>query len=180
MNVSIRPWQLNDAPALALLANDVRIWNHVRDYFPHPYALTDAQTFIAMNINKEPLLNFAIEADGQLAGGIGLILHDDVYRLNAETGYWVGAPFTGKGVASKALQLITAYAFSNFNIIKLHARVFSFNTASMRVLANCGFTEEAVHKNAVIKNGKIYDEHWWVIWKQEAPGNNNAMPEPAA
>lgn len=172
MNVTIRPWRTTDATALAILANDVAIWNNVRDYFPHPYTLADAEAFISMNEGKTPVLNFAIEADGQLAGGIGLIMYEDVYRLNAETGYWVGTAFTRKGIAAAALRQLTAYAFNNFNIIKLYARVFSFNKASMRVLAKCGFTEEAIHKKAVIKNEKICDEHWWMLLRKEATNHH--------
>ena len=37
--------------------------------------------------------------------------------------------------------------------------MFSFNTASQRVLEKCGFEREAVLKSSVIKNGKIYDEY---------------------
>jgi RimJ/RimL family protein N-acetyltransferase len=166
MSVLLRAWQLSDAPALALLANDLRIWNNVRDYFPHPYSTSDAEAFINTNLGKTPVRNFAIEAGGQLAGGMGLILHEDVYRINAETGYWVGAPFAGKGIATDALQQLVQYAFHTFDIVKLHARVFSFNTASMRVLAKCGFVQEAVHQKAVIKNGQLYDEHWWVIFRE--------------
>jgi RimJ/RimL family protein N-acetyltransferase len=56
------------------------------------------------------------------------------------------------------VNLICDYGFRELGVIKIYSGVFSFNTASQRVLEKCGFEREAVLKNAVIKNGKIWDE----------------------
>jgi hypothetical protein len=37
----LREWQLSDAASLAENANNINIWNNVRDYFPHPYSEED-------------------------------------------------------------------------------------------------------------------------------------------
>lgn len=57
------------------------------------------------------------------------------------------------------MNLICEYGFRELDVIKIFSGVFSFNTASQRVLEKCGFTLEAVLKAAVIKNGKICDEY---------------------
>jgi RimJ/RimL family protein N-acetyltransferase len=44
------------------------------------------------------------------------------------------------------------------DIVRIHAGIFEFNPASMRVLEKCGFKREAVFEQAIIKVGKIYDE----------------------
>ena len=44
--VSLRVLDENDALDLAFLANNINIWNNVRDYFPHPYSQEDADFFI--------------------------------------------------------------------------------------------------------------------------------------
>jgi ribosomal-protein-alanine N-acetyltransferase len=36
----------------------------------------------------------------------------------------------------------------------------------MRVLEKCGFSREAVHRNAIIKNGIILDEVMYVLFRE--------------
>ena len=81
--VVLRPWRPSDREALAGLANDRRISINLRDGFPYPYAVEDADRFIAMAQGVEPQTHSAIEASGQLAGGIGYTLHTDVERQAA-------------------------------------------------------------------------------------------------
>ena len=45
----------------------------------------------------EPETQFAIEVDGEAAGGIGLFLQQDVERYSAEIGYWLGEAYWGAG-----------------------------------------------------------------------------------
>jgi len=71
----------------------------------------------------------------------------------------IGEPYWHKGITPRAVNLICEYGFRELDIIKIFSGVFSFNTASQRVLEKCGFTLEAVLKAAVIKNGKICDEY---------------------
>lgn len=43
-------------------------------------------------------------------------------------------------------------------VCRVEACVFAFNAASQRVLEKCGFVREAVLKEALSKEGKLYDE----------------------
>ena len=91
----------------------------------------------------------------------------DVFRLSAEMGYFIGAPFWGNGIASEAIKLMVDYSFKTFEIIRIEAGVFSFNKASMRVLEKNDFHLESIKKDAVIKNGVILDDYIWVKLKRE-------------
>jgi RimJ/RimL family protein N-acetyltransferase len=102
---------------------------------------------------------FAIDCNGELCGLIGLILQKDVYRKSAEIGYWIGEPFWGKGIATKAVELITAYAFEELKLIRIFAGAFQYNVGSMCVLANNGFLKEGILQKAIFKNGKFWNEH---------------------
>ncbi len=110
-------------------------------------------------MEENPKQTFAIEYSGQLCGGVGLIIQEDVYRKSAEIGYWVGEPYWGKGIASEAVTQLTEYGFNELNLLRIYAGVFDFNVGSMKVLEKNGFVKEGVFKNAVIKNGRICDEH---------------------
>lgn len=157
--IILRPLQLADKSVLASLANNKNVSDKLRDYFPHPYSEQDAESFINLTKNESPQQSFGIVYNGQLCGVIGLIIQRDVYRLSGEVGYWIGEPFWGKGIATAAVQQITDYGFDKLNLTRVFAGVFEFNTASMRVLEKNGFENEAVFKQAVFKNGKIWNEH---------------------
>ena len=158
--LELRPLRPDDAPALAVLANNRKIWDRVRDYFPFPSRETDAREFIAASRESEPPLSLAIECQGQFCGVIGLMPQTDVNRKTAEIGYWLGEPFWHRGLATEAVRQMCAYGFAR-GFARLHAAVFAFNEPSMRVLEKNGFVKEGVFRKAVFKNGRFFDEHWY-------------------
>ena len=83
----------------------------------------------------------------------------DVYRKSAEIGYWIGEPYWGKGIATEAAKLITAYGFEQLELLKIFSAVFDFNKASQRVLEKAGYKLEAIIEKAICKNHKLCDEY---------------------
>lgn len=164
-SVQLRKFELSDAPILQRLCNNKKIAEKVRDLFPHPYTLQDAEFFIGLCSKEEPQVTFAIEYDGELAGAVGLVPQSDIYRKTAEIGYWIGEPYWGKGIATEAVRMLVDYGFNKLNLIRIYTGVFENNPASCRVLEKAGFTREAVFKKAVIKNGMIMDEVRYSILK---------------
>lgn len=148
-----------DCVRLAELADNIKIWQMVRDYFPHPYSVKDAETFINMVSLENPRQNFGIEYQGELCGVIGLVLQEDVYKRSAELGYWIGEKFWGKGIATKAVELILKYGFEELQLVRIYSGVFENNPASMKVLEKNGFQKEAIMRKAVFKNAVLMDEH---------------------
>lgn len=157
--IKIRPLQLSDKTELAKLANNKKIWNNLRDYIPFPYRESDAEFFINMTKQEKPKQTFGIVYKGKLSGVIGLIIQKDVYQKSAEIGYWIGEPFWGNGIATRAVTLITAYGFNELNLNRIYTGVFEYNIASMTVLEKNGYEKEGVFKNAIIKNNRVFDEH---------------------
>ena len=156
--VRLRPLRYADREIIANLANNKKIWNNVRDMFPHPYTLAEADKFLDMVKLQEPLITFAIEYEFQFCGVIGMVLQKDVYRKSAEIGYWIGEPFWGKGITTKALSLATQYAFETLELERLFANIFEGNEASKKVLEKCGFQLEGIGRKAVFKNNRFLDE----------------------
>jgi len=157
-SIKLRPFALSDIQRLAQLANNKNVWDNLRDYIPHPYTEKDAEDYIIFCNNQNPMTNFAIAYNDELVGTIGLILQKDVYRKSAEIGYWIGEPYWGKGIVTKAVELIVEYGFKNLDIIRIFTGVFDFNIGSQKVLEKNGFEKEAIFKNAIFKNGKICNE----------------------
>ena len=163
--VTLRPWAETDAELLTEYFNNINIWNNLRDYIPHPYSSSDAGSFLKAQAETELPRNFAIMDGETFSGGIGIILGEDVYRMNVELGYWIAEPYWGKGIATEAVRLITEYAFVTFAINRILASVFEFNRTSMRVLEKNGYHLENVRRKGVLKNDFLVDEYIWVKQK---------------
>lgn len=162
MLIAIRNWQHEDLNSLVLHANNIKVWNNLRNYFPHPYTEEDGKAWLEKVVDALPAVNLAIDVDGQAVGGIGLILNGDVYIKSAEVGYWVGEEYWGQGIATEAVRLMTEYAFYYFDLLRLYAEVFENNKASMRVLEKNGYYLEGVRRKAVFKNEILMDDYIWV------------------
>ena len=85
----LRPWEKKDEVSLVKHANNEKIAMNLRDGFPHPYTLEDARSWIKMVMENQKDLIYAFEINGEACGGIGLHGGKDVYRYNAEIGYWL-------------------------------------------------------------------------------------------
>ena len=118
-------------------------------------------------VGQTPQTSFCIEVDGQAAGGISIQIGQDVARLSAEIGYWLGEPFWGRGIASEAAAAVTEYAFGQFGLVRVFASVFEWNPASRRVLEKAGFSLEARRRKAVTKDGQTIDDFLYARIRDE-------------
>jgi RimJ/RimL family protein N-acetyltransferase len=154
----IRTLTAADAPSLAQYANNRKIWINLRDAFPHPYSIKDAESFIKKSASLNPESNFAITINNQAVGCIGIGFHKDIERLAAEIGYWLGEPFWNKGIMTRVVSALTSYAITQHQLIRIYAVPFEWNTASIQVLKKAGFKKEARMKKSAIKDGKIINQ----------------------
>jgi [ribosomal protein S5]-alanine N-acetyltransferase len=165
MDIEFRAWKHGDEDSLSKNANNINIWKNVRNRMPYPYTISDARNWISYCQYLTPVTNFAIVVDGKAVGAVGFEAKEDIYIRNAEVGYWLGEPYWGHGISTRALTWITDYIFTNFDIHRIYACVFINNLASRRVLEKAGFNLEAVHKEAVVKEGNLMDECIYALLK---------------
>lgn len=154
----VRQWQPSDAESLAKHADNRKIWLNLRDAFPHPYRIEDARAFIAKAKNMQPETFFCIQVLGHAAGGIGFSLRSDVERVSAEIGYWLGEKFWGRGIMTQALCTVTHYAMTAYNLTRVYALPYAYNTPSARVLEKAGFSLEGRLRKSAIKDGVVTDQ----------------------
>ena len=155
----LRAFRISDAPALALHANNRKIWRNLRNLLPRPYTLGSAEAWIEQMSVSDPLRHgFVIDIDGALAGAMGYTLEDDVHTGDATIGYWLGEPYWGRGIATEAVRLLTDHAFRTHKLRRAEARVYAWNPASVRVLEKAGYVLEGRLRNAVEKDGEVTDE----------------------
>lgn len=154
----IRPWRAGDEESLVRHANNRNVWRNLRDIFPSPYTMADARAWIAATSAESPQTNYAIEVEGEAAGGIGLALQRDVEWRSAEIGFWLGEELWGRGIMSEAVRAFTECAFLRFDLCRVYARVFEWNAASGRVLERAGYVFEGRLRKSATKDGRTIDQ----------------------
>ena len=143
--VSLRPWTLDDVPAIAAACDDAEIarWIH---QMPSPYCESDAREYVLSTVvawNDGLGAFFAVVecSSGDIAGSIALhVLDRDLGNL--EVGYWTAAPARGRGLTTRALVLLSGWALGEVGAERVQLRADVRNTASLRVAEKAGFTRE--------------------------------------
>ena len=173
--VVVRPFVPDDAPAVAAACQDPLIQE--RCYFvPSPYALADAEEFIAearralvagteaqcaicavggsagagrATGGARPGVPFAA---GELLGAIDLMAYPE--REAAETGYWIKREARGCGVATAALRLMIDFAFEQVGVERLELMTETHNLPSKRLAEKLGFRREGVARAYLASRGE--------------------------
>ena len=130
----LRAPRRSDGEAIAALANDRRIAANTAR-IPHPYAIEDAEQFIAAVNKREGEACFAVTLDGAPIGVCSVDLRED----GPELGYWLGVPYWGRGFATEAVRALIDHAFGDLEHETLISGARVNNPASRRVLEKCGF-----------------------------------------
>lgn len=170
MDFVLRPWQRSDAPDVAKYANNDRIAQNLRNIFPYPYTLANAEGFIESCIasDEKKQMFRAIEVDGRAVGSIALCLGGDVYALTAELGYWLAEDYWGQGIMTRAIRQICEEGFTQWgDLVRIYAVAYAHNAPSRRALEKAGFTLEGVLRQSVFKRNEICDSCMYALLRDE-------------
>ncbi len=87
-------------------------------------------------------LRFTIRSlEGIYVGSINLTPEENDPKAG-EIGYYLGAKYTGKGIATSAVETLADFAFNNLGYEVLFGKVAITNSSSLNVLLKAGFSEE--------------------------------------
>ena len=159
--ISIRPYRSEDIDGLYEAVRE-----SMRELLPwmpwcHPeYARAETVAWVearptAWETKTE--FAFAIESEsGLFLGGCGLnrIEHENG---TANLGYWVRTSAVGRGVATRAAELLREWAFANTELHRLEIVSAVGNTASQRVAEKIGATREGTLRQRLVVRGQRYD-----------------------
>jgi RimJ/RimL family protein N-acetyltransferase len=136
--LTLRPGWPEDAPALAhAIAHRDVIEKLARA--PWPYALGDAEAFLALprGAHEPRFLIFSYQAEmPALVGGVAIDRREDG---GAEFGYWLAPHAWGRGYATEAGRVVIEMARHALGLKRLDACHHLDNPASGRVLTKLGF-----------------------------------------
>lgn len=126
-------------------------------YVPQPFGSDDAVRWLARYLGgwrDGTSAGFAVtdERDRSFAGFCALV-HIDAEGEQAEIGYITKAAARGRGVAVRAVKLVSAWAFETLGLKRLELRVDDHNPASMKVAERAGFEWEGLMRSIYFKQG---------------------------
>lgn len=138
--VVLRPLEVADAEALYAAHGDER----THHYWSSPALKSVAETadYIRGTLDMTGAHVWAItETGGEALGRIGLFIEREGV---GEIGIIMRPEATGRGLASKALNLVVAYGFENLDLHRIGADIDPDNTSSISLFLRAGFQREGL------------------------------------
>jgi RimJ/RimL family protein N-acetyltransferase len=136
--LTLRAPVMSDTERLASLGGERDI-ARMTTRMPWPYGRRDAEAFIsscqAQDRRRDNTFVIDLENEG-VVGVLGLFTPTDALL---ETGYWIGKPYWGRGLATEALQGALAWTKQSWRRRVVTAGHFADNAASGQVLIKAGF-----------------------------------------
>jgi RimJ/RimL family protein N-acetyltransferase len=141
--VLVRPVADQDIPDIVAASNDPEIprWTRV----PSPYTREDAERFVAGAATEAAAgLGVALavcDTDAErLLGTVG-VMEIDRARGYGEIGYWTAAKARGRGLTSRAVQLVCDWAHEELGLAEIEIMAHRDNRPSQRVAERAGFAD---------------------------------------
>jgi RimJ/RimL family protein N-acetyltransferase len=169
--IKIRHYRESDAPELyAAVRESLAELSQWMPWAHAEYTLADAANWIGTTQNGHAdgsMYDFAIvSGDGRYLGGCGL---NQISRFNAvaNLGYWVRTSATGRGVAVRAVKLLSDWALRNTDLNRLEILAAVENVRSQRVAEKAGAHRDGVLKKRLMLHGRTTDA---VLYSLIRPG----------
>ena len=147
--VVLRPWRLEDVPAVAAACQDAEIERWLA-FVPQPYTEEDARFYIqdCLEAGKERT-PFAITdaVTGKVIGSIDMRISR---MLIGHVGYWLAPEARGRGLTTAALAALSRWGFDELGLGRVELVTDPDNIASQRVAEKAGFTREGVLRSILI------------------------------
>ena len=155
--------------------NDPRVRHYSRNAWP--YTIEEIKKWFEpssdQGIKDFVVFNIYHKKDKKIIGTIGLNRinwlnrNSNIFFHIGEKEYW------GRGIAGEAANLLIKYGFTELNLHKIYAGVFTPNARSLRAVEKLGFKKEAVLKEEIFVDGKYVDFHKFALFKKDWMGGNN-------
>lgn len=158
MNISLKPWNINDAQMYIDMVNRVDFSYeddemHVTDY-------REAGRMLKKLIRQEDYngdFYRTVWIDGELVGHVQVVRKSGVFCRDGHVGCMLVKEATGRGIGTETVRQMVQMAFTRRNYARLTAVVYSPNNASAHMVEKVGFTHEATLHRAVHIGECYYD-----------------------
>ena len=148
----LRPWIVADAEALYTYASVPHI-GPAAGWMPHT-SVAESERVIRTLFSAPDTYAVTLRGDDRPIGCVNLLTGTNsnlpLEENEAEVGYWIGAPFQGRGLIPEAVEALMTHAFADLGLAMLWCGHFDGNLASERVQAKCGFRHRRTETNRYV------------------------------
>jgi ribosomal-protein-serine acetyltransferase len=175
-NLHARPATISDAAALSELVR--QNLTQICTYLPAVAALatvagaTNHLERVAELAVREELLEWHLFFDSALCGSLR-INHIEKDSHKVSIGYFVGADFQRRGIATKAVRAVAAYCFETLSVNRIELRCATDNLPSICVAKRSGFTLEGTLRQAELLGGAYVDHFVYGLLRNEFAQTNS-------
>ena len=152
--VRLEPLTLDDEADMDAIARDPDVARFT--YVPDPLTDGFARSWIERYLRgweEGALAGFAVrESGGSTFLGFAGVVRLDADGREGEIGFIVAPAARGKGVATRALTLLSSWALQA-GLLRVELRIDVENTGSIRVAERAGFVREGVLRSVHFKQG---------------------------
>jgi RimJ/RimL family protein N-acetyltransferase len=144
--VVLRPATLDDVDAITAACQDPEIPRFTR--VPSPYGREQGLEYVeGVRVGwldgTHASLSIRDASDDALIGSVS-VMGLDRTPGTGEIGYWVAKEARGRGVATRAVRLVSRWAVADLGLLRLELMTDVDNVASQAVAERAGFTREGV------------------------------------
>jgi RimJ/RimL family protein N-acetyltransferase len=168
-DIRLDPLTAEHAAAMDALARDEDVVRFTR--LPEPVPENFGTRWVARYVaGREQRTNagFAIvDVDSGAFLGFMALVRLNVEEQEAEAGYIVASQARGRGVATRALRLLSAWAFAELPLERIELLIDVANPASEVVAQRAGYTREGVLRWTYLKPGRRSDTIVYSLLRRE-------------
>lgn len=157
-DTELRLYEERHAEEVAEVIDENRIY--LREWLPwvdDSQTVEDSRDFIRGSLHQfanNEGFQLGIWYKGNLVGGIGYHPIDWADR-KVEIGYWLARSAQGKGIVTRACELLITYAFRELELHKVEIHCATGNTRSRAIPERLGFKQEGI-----IRDGEWLYDHY--------------------
>lgn len=174
----LRPWRESDADSLYEYAKDPSVGPAAG--WPAHTGREHSLTVIRNVLTVDESYAVCMKEDNRAIGSISLFRtarsHTQTDNTEWEIGFWLGAPFWGRGYIPEAVRTLQRHAFVDLGCTALWCACFEGNEKSRRCQEKCGFIFHHTEENKKCAQlGEVRREHRQLLtrekWQQGLPEN---------
>jgi ribosomal-protein-alanine N-acetyltransferase len=156
-------------------ASHVRPWEPTLPPGSEPQAPVSFRQFVRdldSEARGDRALPWCIEVDGRIVGQVHLFGIIRAAQLSCAAGYWVAEPYTGRGIATRALALAIDHALGPGGLHRVEVNIRLDNDRSLRVVERLGLRDEGVRVRYLHIDGAWRDHRSFAVTAEDLAGSS--------
>lgn len=170
-HLTLRPFQVEDAPALTAICNEDYVLKWMPDW---KSSVENNENLIRFFLSQYPPANkitarimLAVVLDGAIIGMVGIGNKEEVDN-EIEIAYFISEDCAGNGYITEAAKALSRWSLDALGMDYLIAIAATENIPSQRVLEKCGF--EKIETRAVLNSGERTEKpfHYYRLYRDKS------------